>query len=159
MSRCPGAHLEHATLLASGRIDPGRCQPLGVCVTSRGIDDMEGLLTAHEPLLDERQQPMIFFLTTVKERADMPRRTQHGAREPHGLCACTPRVPSRLVFALVWGPTGLVGGVHRVLLLGGHEGCLVHCWPAVPCATTVTEASSFLPCLSPCWRARKRIHH
>jgi hypothetical protein len=71
LSLCPGVQLELAALLCGGRIDPGRCQALEVCVTSRGIDDMKGLLAAREPLLDERQQHTIFFLMTVKERADM----------------------------------------------------------------------------------------
>ena len=68
----PGAQLELAALLRGGRIDPGRRQSLEVSVTSRGIDDMEGLLAAREPLVDERQQHPVFFLMTVKERVDMP---------------------------------------------------------------------------------------
>jgi len=72
MSLCPIIQLELAALLGGGCIDPGRCQPLEVCVTSSGIDDMEGLLAAREPLLDERQQHTVFFIMTVKERADMP---------------------------------------------------------------------------------------
>src|SRR5215813_3636615 len=34
MGFCPGAQLELAALLCSGRIDPSRCQPLEMCVTS-----------------------------------------------------------------------------------------------------------------------------
>ena len=67
----PGAQLKLAALLGGGRIDPGRCQALEVRVTSRRIDDMKGLLAAREPLVDERQQHTVFFLMTVKERADM----------------------------------------------------------------------------------------
>src|SRR5262249_42681554 len=117
---CPGTQLELAALLGSGRIDPGRCQPLEVGVTSRGIDDMKGLLAAREALVDERQQHPVFFLMTVKERTDMPCRTQHGAHELYRSCAGTPRVLSRRGIVLVWGLSVLGGGVHRVLLLGGQ---------------------------------------
>src|SRR5262249_44100998 len=72
MGLCPGAQLELAVLLCGGRIDAGCCQPLEVGVTSRGIDDMKGLLTARKPLVDARQQHTVFFLMIVKERADMP---------------------------------------------------------------------------------------
>jgi hypothetical protein len=109
----PGAQLELAALLGGGRIDPGRCQPLEVGVTSRRIDDMKGLLATREALVEERQQHTVFFLMTVKKRADMLWHTQHGAREPYRLCACTPRVLSRRGMALVWSLTVLVGGVHR----------------------------------------------
>src|SRR5215831_8737263 len=108
----PGAQLELAALLGGGRINPGRRQPLEVGVPSGGIDDMEGLLAAREPLVDERLQHTIFFLMTVKERADMPWYSQHGAREPYRSCAYTPRVLSRWGIVLVWGLTVLVGGVH-----------------------------------------------
>src|SRR5262249_20611558 len=67
MGLCPGAQLELAALLGSGRIDPGRCQPLEVGVPSRGIDDMKGLLTARKPFLDEWQQHTVFFLMTMKK--------------------------------------------------------------------------------------------
>ena len=54
-----GARDEAAALRGGGGADPGRRQPLEVSVTSRGIDDMEGLLAAREPLVDERQHPGI----------------------------------------------------------------------------------------------------
>jgi hypothetical protein len=72
MDLCPITQLELAALLGGRRIDPGCRQPLEVGVTSRGIDDMEGLLASLKPPFDERQQHTVFFLMTVKERADMP---------------------------------------------------------------------------------------
>src|SRR5262249_41915169 len=72
MDLWPITQLELAALLGGRRIDPGFRQPREVGVTARGTDHMKALLAARNPLVDERQQHAVFFLMTVKERADMP---------------------------------------------------------------------------------------
>src|SRR2546422_6981102 len=52
----PVAQLELPIFFCRGHIDVGRLQPPAVCLAQLGIDDMEGLLTARESILDERSE-------------------------------------------------------------------------------------------------------
>ena len=65
------AHLELASSLSGGRIDPDRRQALQVIVVLGRIDHVNRLVAAREAVLDEGQQHPIFLIVAVEERADM----------------------------------------------------------------------------------------
>src|SRR5260370_37886715 len=68
---CPVSQPQGAALFCRSHIDARRPQPFKVLLTQLRIDDMEGLLTALEAFLDERQQHFILLFAVVEEGTDM----------------------------------------------------------------------------------------
>jgi hypothetical protein len=67
----PVAQLELAALLYGVDIDTSRRQPLSMFMTQVGIDDMQALVAALEPVFDERKYHPILLVGRVKEGADV----------------------------------------------------------------------------------------
>ncbi|MGE3188614.1 MAG: hypothetical protein AB7N90_02945, partial [Vicinamibacterales bacterium] len=58
-------------------------QALQMIVGAIGLDHVDGLLAAREPLGHERQEDSVLLLLVVEEGADVPRVVHDGAGQGH----------------------------------------------------------------------------
>jgi hypothetical protein len=79
----PVPQVQRADLLHGGGIDTDRSQPLSVFVAAVRIDDVDGLLTAVDAVLDERQQDAVLLVRGVEECAHVTPETQDRVSETY----------------------------------------------------------------------------
>jgi hypothetical protein len=73
----PAAQFELPMLPSRADVDASRLQPPEMVVAPSRIDGVDGLLTAFEPVLNERKQHPILVIVAVEKRADMTWMTEH----------------------------------------------------------------------------------
>jgi hypothetical protein len=79
----PVPQVQRADLLHRDRIDTYRAQPVNVFIAAVRIDDMDGLLTAVDAVLDERQQDAVLLVRGVEECSHVTPETQDRVSETY----------------------------------------------------------------------------
>jgi hypothetical protein len=91
-----GSHLELSGLLCGRWIDASQGQSLYMIAALTGIDEVNGLIAACEPVADERKQYAIRLFVAVEEGADMAILAKEGSSKPDRFSPLSHRVARSL---------------------------------------------------------------